>query len=142
MSGNRRGFRVRAITNRMECRISSGISHCGRRDPNLANKSFEWAISGVDLLEKNGTICGKEFLHPVPNILDQQDSVTNSNRGNATRRSHDWDGWCGRRRLSEKSKRRPINKKNRKNLKVIERIMGTRGVLGRRRRHTETYVKM
>ena len=123
-----KGFRVRALTKGLERRISSGISHCGRRDPKLANKLFEWAISSVDLLENDGSISWKEFLHPVPNILDQQDSITKSNRSNATRRSHDWDGRCGRRRLSEKSKRRPINKKNRNLVKVIERIRGVRRV--------------
>ena len=125
----------------MESRINSGLSHGWRRDPNLANKSFEWTIPGVDFLENNGTIGGKEFLYPVPNILHQQDSVANSNRGNATRRSHDWDSRCGCRGLSEKSKRRPRNKKNRNILKVIERIRGIRGGLGRRNRRTETYVK-
>ena len=127
VSQKTRGFRVRAITKRIERWISSGISHCGRKNPNLANKSFERAISGVDLLENNGTICGKEFLYPVPNICDQQDGVANSNRGNATRRNHDWDGRCRCRGFSEKSKRRPINKKNRNVVKNMERIRGTGG---------------
>ena len=82
-----RGFKVRAIRNRMKRRVSSGIGYCGRRNPNLANKPIEWVFSGVDLLKNDGTISWKVFLHPAPNIFDQK--VTNSNRGITTRRSHD-----------------------------------------------------
>ena len=47
----------------------------------MADKPFEAAISGVYLLENDGTIKWKEFLYPVSSIFDQKDSVANSNRG-------------------------------------------------------------